>query len=261
MKTKTQEPEARKKNIYNLYKEKYKIHPVFEYLYHSTSIKNLNSILSKGLISHNDLEVGDIRYKTNSNKGIVGARDKKTIDGKEVVPPLITDYAINDFFPFYLIPDSPGIKGLSRNNEENYCILSIGIEVIIDPDLYCIFTDGNAAANDTRFEFNIDMIDFPLLVPDIKDANSAIWQQTSLTMDGNFNRIKKRYRSSQEVMRIRNSEFLAFSMQGYISSKYIKHVHFYSSNSFDPGLFDLKNRTYSIGAITPLHLDRSQKFT
>jgi len=259
MNTKDQKPEERKKNIHNLYKNKYHLHPVFKYFYHCTSIKNLNSILNSGLISHNDLEVGDIPYTTHSNKAIVERRDKKTIGGKEVVPSLSFAYNVNDFVPFYLIPDSPAINGLSSG--EDCCILAIDIKVIIDPEIHCIFSDGNAANNDTKFEFNIDIIDFALLIPNMKEAQSAAWQQTSLTMDGNFTRIKKKYLSSKEIMRVRNAEFLAFSMQGCISSEYIKHVHFINPDSFNSGSFDLGNCTHSMSTVSPLHLNRSQKFT
>ncbi|MCD8455206.1 DUF4433 domain-containing protein [Tenacibaculum finnmarkense genomovar ulcerans] len=107
-------------------------------LNHITDISNLESILKKGILSHTISHSLNITQKDISNK-IVNSRRKK----------------IHNKVPFYFTPLNPMTYVLK--NESNLIIIQVDKKILLTNGV--IFTDGNAASNNTKFFTSIKQLD------------------------------------------------------------------------------------------------------
>lgn len=120
--------------------EKYGI----KYLYHMTHISNFNNILSHGLLSHNQAHSRHFTKIDISNRNVNMRRDK--IEN-------IFFRNIHDYVPFYFNPKNPMLF-VRKSEQNNIIIMGFNKKLLIGDEV--IFTDGNAASNQTLFYSNLD---------------------------------------------------------------------------------------------------------
>lgn len=109
-----------------------------EYLYHITSIANLDSILFRGLLSHQYIQQHNLKYTDISHSQVQQLRDGKIIKG---IP-------LHQYVPLYFNPKNPMLF-LRRSQQSKLIILAIDPYVLFQP--YTVFSDGNAASEKTSF--------------------------------------------------------------------------------------------------------------
>lgn len=108
-----------------------------EELHYITSISNVPSIISKGILSHN--LSSKLSHNSVAMAEIQEVRTKKTIPGGR---------PLHDYANLYICARNPMLYRL-RNNHRNLCILIISPKVLDIPGT--VITDGNAASDYTRF--------------------------------------------------------------------------------------------------------------
>lgn len=110
-----------------------------------TAISNLPSILQHGLLSHNEAHrlglVTDI-----SDPTVQSLRSKRIID----------DMKLHDYVPFYFSPRNPMLY--VRKEIQNQ-IVFLGVDPGLLFESTTIFSDGNAAALDTKFYRGVSLLD------------------------------------------------------------------------------------------------------
>ncbi len=108
-----------------------------EYLYHMTSISNLSSIVEIGLLSHNQahrlLTLTDI-----SDCDVQSLRSQRIINSRP----------LHDYACLYFSPRNPMLY-VRREQQKDIAILGINPYLLLDNNT--IFSDGNAAAINTKF--------------------------------------------------------------------------------------------------------------
>jgi hypothetical protein len=109
-----------------------------EYLYHMTALVNLRSILEHGLLSHNDAHTRRLLYRDISDPEVQQRRRKKQVN----------DLSLHDYACLYFEPRNPMLYVRQVPQSE---IIILGIDRSILLDSRTIFSDGNAAADDTVF--------------------------------------------------------------------------------------------------------------
>lgn len=115
------------------------------YLYHMTSIDNLPSILSHGLLSHNQAHRFGLNKTDISDNCVQDIRQHKSVNGVH----------LHDYVPLYFNPKNPMLYR-RRELQQNIAILAINPIVLIYPGT--VFSDGNAACGDTTFYANMEML-------------------------------------------------------------------------------------------------------
>lgn len=118
-------------------------------LYYITHIDNVPSIITHGILSHNQVEQKGINYTQIYNKDIVANRQQKTI-------PIDSKARSLWFFAnLYFQPRNPMLfRVLATTSSENIAILAIDKKIIDRDDIY--ITDGNAANMPTQFYTSSD---------------------------------------------------------------------------------------------------------
>jgi hypothetical protein len=116
-----------------------------EHFYHITHLKNLASIMKKGLICRKLLqpmaERGLITFLEDiSNQEIQAHRHEKRI-------PLFQEFTLHDYVPLFIVPNPPMLNAL-RHQRDN--IIYLYINLIVINHAQSVFTDGNASS-DTNF--------------------------------------------------------------------------------------------------------------
>lgn len=107
---------------------------------HMTHINNLEGILANGLLSHNN----NHKKVDISNRAVNQRRNKpEPIFGKNM----------HDYVPFYFNPRN---AMMYKNKNEHIIVLGFNKDIIKTPG--AIFTDGNAARNDTYFSDEVDFL-------------------------------------------------------------------------------------------------------
>ncbi|MCQ8879692.1 DUF4433 domain-containing protein [Pseudoalteromonas shioyasakiensis] len=115
------------------------------YLMHITHIANLQGILSKGLLNHNNKA-----QKVDISNGLVNARRAK----KEP----IYKYSVHDYVPFYFNVKNAMLFQVQKEFGEEVIILSFRKEIIASPKV--IFSRGNASSLSTTFTPDINELAF-----------------------------------------------------------------------------------------------------
>jgi len=108
-----------------------------KYIYHMSHIDNLNSILQNGLISYN--QALDLKHIDISNRDVNIRRT--------VIEPIFNKQ-IHSYVPFYFNPRNAMLYA-RREIQNNLVVLAIDRILIYHET--SLFTDGNAAAKNTKF--------------------------------------------------------------------------------------------------------------
>ena len=103
---------------------------------HMTHIDNLGTILKNGLMSHNNpFQKVDISNQTvNSRRDRIEPVNKKSV---------------HDYVPFYFNARNAMLYSTQQRFDEDVIILGFDPEILNSKN--AIFTDGNAACNDTQY--------------------------------------------------------------------------------------------------------------
>lgn len=115
------------------------------YLYHMTSIDNLPSILSHGLLSHNQAHYFGLNQTDISDNCVQDIRQHQSVN----------DIPLHDYVPLYFNPKNPMLYR-RKELQQNIAILAINPIVLIYPQT--VFSDGNAACRGTNFYSDIEML-------------------------------------------------------------------------------------------------------
>ena len=146
-------------------------------LFYITSLENLPSIVSKGILSHD--KVRGIPHKDISNK-IVNSRRSR--------PDPIFDRPIHYYVPLFFRANNPMLFALKEKQGE-FGVLHVDTNVTDDvPE--CLFTDGNAASDTTTF------------FKDFSELDKLCWDVL------NQDRWTRSDHPHKEKRRIRNAEVL-----------------------------------------------------
>jgi len=110
-------------------------------LMHMTHFDNLRCILDKGLLPHNNAS-----QTIDISNSIVNARRARQEN--------IHNHSIHDYVPFYFNVKNAMLYQVQKEFGSNVVILSFKKEVILSPKV--LFSNGNAAARDSVFSFDIN---------------------------------------------------------------------------------------------------------
>ena len=113
-------------------------------LWHMTHMSNLPSILGRGLLSHSCVHSEQIRYHDISEESVQHWRE-----GKETV----YSQPIHGYVPLYINPRNAMLYK-RRSVQHELCVIEIAKSIILDKK--CVVSDGNAAAQRTKFFCPID---------------------------------------------------------------------------------------------------------
>ena len=105
-----------------------------ESLFHFTNIKNLDSILTRGILPSDILDDYEIPYEYN---------DEKRLDGR------LDTSCISISFPNYKM-----FYRYRMNSNERYCVIELEPSILYEKE--CIFCIGNAASNDEKIRNEYD---------------------------------------------------------------------------------------------------------
>lgn len=124
-----------------------------ERLYRIDHMKNLRSILEKGILCKNRVERLGISYRSIANPEIQERRKPRRYrEGKP--------FCLHDYVPCFLSPRPPmlyEVKHSKLADQRDVIYLSIDAQIMCY--CTCIFSDGNAASEKTRFYFHLDDLD------------------------------------------------------------------------------------------------------
>ena len=114
-----------------------------EKLYYITHINNLQSILEKGILSHERIEHLELKYTSIYDEEVISRRKNKlTPDGK----------SLWHFANLYFQPRNSMLFKIVHDNkirEENLVVIGVSKKVLIEHGV--LITDGNAANYPTQF--------------------------------------------------------------------------------------------------------------
>lgn len=118
------------------------------YLYHMTHRSNLQSILQRGLLSHNAAHRNGYVRHDIADSDVVQRRSWKR--------DTIYHRSINDYAPLYFNPKNPMLYKRREVQDE---LVILGFDPVLLFDQEAIFCDGNAAATDTNFYNHISSLE------------------------------------------------------------------------------------------------------
>jgi len=120
-----------------------------EALYHITKLSNLKNILEYGLLSHK-------KAHSQVNKHIFGLSISDISDSevqKVRKSKLLNQKSLHEYVCLYFHPKNPMLFK-RRDQQEDLLILAIEPILLLEKDVY--FSDGNAAAQTTKFYCNLE---------------------------------------------------------------------------------------------------------
>lgn len=120
-----------------------------DHLYHMTLISNLSSILNDGLFSHDEINRRGVHREDISLASVQERRHQR-------IEP-IHNRSIHEYVCLYFSPRNPMLFK-RRELQNNIVILGLSRNLIKEKDT--IFTDGNAASEDTKFYHGIEELDY-----------------------------------------------------------------------------------------------------
>lgn len=109
-------------------------------VYHMTHHENIPSILQHGILSH--VEV----YRRHLNEHTLSNSYTQVIRAEKRDP--FFSRSLHEYVPLYFSTLNPMLEILQAQHQE---VVIIGVSSKVINNLETIFTDGNAASNDTRF--------------------------------------------------------------------------------------------------------------
>lgn len=112
-----------------------------EELYYISHIDNLQSILKKGILSHEGIAQLDLKYTPIYNENVVSLRKDKSTPAK---------LSLWDYANLYYQPRNPMMYSVAHvNRKEDLVVVSTSKKVMYEPGVF--ITDGNAAHAATQF--------------------------------------------------------------------------------------------------------------
>lgn len=114
-------------------------------LFYTAHLKNLKSILSLGILSHNSAHSRGLVDEDISNRQVNDRRNRmvQAVGGN-----------IHDFSPLYFNPRNPMLYYLCKQKrKEDLVLLRVNPHILLEQNV--CFSDGNAAASATRFYNNL----------------------------------------------------------------------------------------------------------
>jgi len=117
-----------------------------EYLYHMTDINNLASIITNGLLSHNEAHKRSLIKVDISDPDVQDIRANRKIDN--IIP-------LHEYVPLYFSPRNPMLFR-RKQHQDDIVILGIDSQLLLETNV--IFSDGNAAARRTKFYQGAQML-------------------------------------------------------------------------------------------------------
>lgn len=118
-----------------------------DYLYHMTYIDNLASIIENGLLSHNEA------HRQKMIEADISDPDVQDIRASTKDP--FHNRPLHEYVPLYFSPRNPMLYK-RREIQEDIVILGLDPQILHEPNI--LFTDGNAAAIETCFYSDIQML-------------------------------------------------------------------------------------------------------
>ncbi len=118
-----------------------------DYLYHMTYIDNLASIIENGLLSHNEA------YRQGLIEADISDPDVQDIRANIKDP--FHNRPLHEYVPLYFSPRNPMLYK-RREIQEDIVILGLDPQILYESNI--LFTDGNAAASETFFYNDIQML-------------------------------------------------------------------------------------------------------
>ncbi len=112
--------------------------------YYFSYIDNLDSILKHGILPKNRVIREGHNHSSFADEYVQGRRQYRNI--------VLTDkrsYSTHDLVPLYLCPTTPTLSA-RRGDQDKFFMIRIQSTVLIENGVEFAFTDGNAAARDTR---------------------------------------------------------------------------------------------------------------
>lgn len=114
-----------------------------EELYYITHIDNLQSILEKGILSHERIQQLELKYTSIYDEEVISRRkDKLTPDGESLWHFANLYFQPRNSMLFRIVYDN-------KTREENLVVVGVSKKVLIEHGV--LITDGNAANNPTQF--------------------------------------------------------------------------------------------------------------
>lgn len=142
-------------------------------LYYITHVDNIQSILEKGILSHNEIERQKIRFTPIYDAQIVSSRKlKKAPDGRNLW----------SFANLFFQPRNPMMyRVMAEKSANQIAVIGVRKTILNRPDIY--FTDGNAASQDTTIYPVSELKKFQGRI--VKETDKEFWNP----MDGSKRKI------------------------------------------------------------------------
>lgn len=120
-------------------------------LYYFADFRNCASILKKGILSKILVQKSRIRYWDFSDPEVQQRRHfKQVFIGSE-----IQGINLHEFVPLYWVTKTPTLFA-RKNIQDRIFFIEIDYEIIESEEKFVIFSDGNAASNQSSFFDNFD---------------------------------------------------------------------------------------------------------
>lgn len=146
-------------------------------LYYMASIKNIEGIISRGILSHNIAHGERLNKVDISNQDVNRRRNRNEP---------IFQRNIHDYAPLYINPKNPMQYVLFKQGlRESLVLINVNPNILLEEDV--IFSDGNAASHKTNF------------YGDIEDFNKLNWNCINDTYWVNY-ADGKRFRCSEVLV-------------------------------------------------------------
>jgi len=189
-----------------------------KYLYHMTHKKNLPYILKHGLLCHEDAHDSGYNKKNIANSDVIARRERK-------IDPIYNQLVIN-YVPFYFRIKNPMLF-VKRAIQDDIVILCYDPSLLLKEET--IFTDGNAASDNTKF-FN-----------DISNLNKLNWECLNARYWHDF----------PDGKREKMAEVLVGGTK--VRNNYLQKIYCYSNSTY----YEIKKKlSYSTNS---LPVERNQK--
>lgn len=149
-----------------------------KYAFRITHIDNIPHIMEYGLLKASS---------PNRNENFISIGDPQVISVRHTK--IIAGVSLTDCIPFYLGPRSPmlyviqnGYNGVRRQNPEKIVYCVIRIEDIINSDIDCLFSDGHALNQLTKFYTKDDLKNINNIIR-YTDVYASQWNNNELDTD------------------------------------------------------------------------------
>lgn len=130
-------------------------------LFYITHVNNIQSIIERGILSHESIEQESLPYTPIYDHSIVSNRKEKVVHGK----------SLWFFTNLYFQPRNPMLyRVLAEKSANDIAIVAVRSDILKNQD--AIITDGNAANNNTKFH---SVSEIGLLSPQIERIRKMDW--------------------------------------------------------------------------------------